>query len=62
MPKSYEKICHNKRKNVLAKEGTVFFWRLIKDVRTNARNFWQRRAQIPFGDSVSKAVKSIKLS
>ena len=62
MPKSYEKICHNKSKKKLTKEGMISFWRLGKTIRTKARKVWQRRAQFPFVDSVSKAGKSIKLS
>ena len=61
MPKSYDKGCHKKRK-VLEKEGAVSFWRLRKDFRAKVGKFWQRRAQFPFGDLVSKAEKSIKLS
>ena len=45
----------------MAKEGVVSFWRLRKFVRTKERKFWQRRAQFPFGDSVSKAGKLINL-
>ena len=33
---------------------------MTKVVITKAGNFWKRRAQFPFGDSVSKAGKSIK--
>ena len=61
VPKSYEKICHNKSTKVLEKEGVFSFWRLRKAVRTKAWKFWQRRAQFPFGDSVSKVGKSIKV-
>ena len=35
----YDKSCHNKRRNFLAKEGIVSFWRLGKVVRTKARKF-----------------------
>ena len=62
MPKSYEKICNNKRRKVLEKEGAVSFYILRKAVRKKVGIFWQMRAQFPFGDSVSKAGKSVKLS
>ena len=61
VPKSYDKSYHNKRRNFLAKEVAVSFWRLRKFVITKAWKFWQRRVQFPFGDSVSKARKSIKV-
>ena len=62
MPKSYEKICNNKRRKVLEKEGAVSFYILRKTVRKKVGFFWQMRAQFPFGDSVSKVGKSVKLS
>ena len=60
VPKSYDKSYHNKKRKQLTKEGIVSFWRLRKVVRTKAWNFWLRRAQFPFGDSVSKAGESRK--
>ena len=61
VPKSYDKICHNKSKKVLENEGAVSFWRLRKVARTKVGKFWKSRAQFPFGDSISKAGKSIKM-
>ena len=62
VPNNYDKSFHNKSRKILEKEGAISFWRLRKDVRTKARKFWQRRASFPFGDSASKAKKSVKLS
>ena len=62
VPKTYKKICHNKRRKFLEKEGVVAFYILRKTVRTKVGIFWQRRAPFPFGDLVSKAGKSVKLS
>ena len=45
----------------MANEGTISFWRLRKYVKTKAGKLWQKRAQFPFGDSASKAGKSIKV-
>ena len=61
VPKIYDKIFHTKIRKFLEKEGAVSFWRLIKDVIKKSWKFWQRRVQFPFGDSVSKAGKSIKV-
>ena len=62
VPKSYDKICHNKSMKQLNKECMISFWRLKIFFRTKAGNFWKKRVQFHFGDSVSKAGKSIKLS
>ena len=62
VPKSYEKICNNKRRKVLEKESAVSFYILKKTVKKKVGIFWQMRAQFPFEDSVSKARKSMKLS
>ena len=52
VPKIYDKRCHNKSRKQLTKEGAVSFWRLKKVVRTKEGNFWKRRAQFRFGDSI----------
>ena len=61
VPKRYDKKFNNKRRKFLEKDDILSFWRLRKFVRTKAWKFWQRRIQFPFGDSVSKAGKSIKV-
>ena len=61
-PKSSRKAAMDKSRKVLQRRENFPLGGIRKYVRTKAGNFWKRRAQFPYGDSISKARKSIKMS
>ena len=62
VPKSSRKVSRDKSKKVLQRGLQFPLGYLRKVIRTKAGNFWEMRAQFPYGDSVSKAGKNRKLS
>ena len=62
VPKSIKKQARDKSRKVLQRRVQLPLGELRKVVRTKEGNFWERRAWNPYGDSVSKARKSRKLS
>ena len=62
VPKSSRKVARDKSRKFLQRRVNLPLGELRKYVRKKTGKFWKGRAQFPYGDSVSKAGKSRKLS